>query len=199
MNGVDEEQTDNNEGALKRQQPVARPRTRVANRHQTKTDAAMSSNEETSTPQKKKDGWGEASSTTTNKTSGGTGLLGKLFRGDRSKEEEKIDYKGEIPKYTDDDDEDENTPAIPTLDGGEVDEVTGEVAHAPDYMAFKVQSISELDKDIAFSLPPLRHLEDENIDLGILTSVLAPADQIVEDDVQWTRLTFTQLLHGELF
>jgi hypothetical protein len=74
--------------------------------------------------------------------------------------------------------------------------LSGEIAHAPDYFAFNMQSISELDKELTLVLPPLKHL-DVDLDLSVLTSALSASDQIIEEDVQWTKATFTQLLHGE--
>jgi hypothetical protein len=79
MNSVNEndkpESNNNMEGALKQQ---LRPRTRVANRHQTQTDSQMAQEQE-HTPVKKS-GWGDGNGGTTNKQS--PGLLGKLFKGD---------------------------------------------------------------------------------------------------------------------
>ena len=95
------------------------------------------------------------------------------------------------------DDEEEGIKNIPTLASQQDDPLMNEIANAPDYHGNRVQSIGELDRDLVFSLPPLRKPMDSHLNLTVLSSALAPSEQIIEDDIQWTRATFTQLLHGE--
>ena len=108
------------------------------------------------------------------------------------------EYRGEVPKYMEEDEEDGSSAAIPTLSGNQdLDPAMNKIADAPDYHGNRVQSIGELDKDLVFSLPPLRKPLDSHLDLSVLSAALAPSDQIIEEDIQWTRATFTRLLHGE--
>lgn len=103
-------------------------------------------------------------------------------------------FKGDIPKFMDEEEDEGSVATIPTLDKGMEN---AEVANAPEYHGNKVQSLYELDKELAFALPSGKRKIDTKLDLTILSSVLLPAEQILEEDAQWTQSTLTQLLNED--
>jgi hypothetical protein len=103
-------------------------------------------------------------------------------------------FKGDIPKFMDEEEDEDTVATILTLDRGTEDE---EVANAPEYHGNKLQSLYELDNELAFTLPSDKRKKDRKLDLTILSSVLLPAEQILEEDVQWSQSTLTQLLNED--
>lgn len=91
---------------------------------------------------------------------------------------------GKGGKGKDDESDDGNIPEIPDIDGGGVDsdeDITRKVAEAPKVRKNQVLTLDELEKNTPVSMKGNRE-----INLGLLSSVLAPQDQLEERDVEWT-------------
>lgn len=87
-------------------------------------------------------------------------------------------------------------PYIPDLE--DEDDITRQVAEAPEYHHPRVQTLKELEHDSRHRLPKISKTGREEIDLYLLSQALPTAAQVVEDDVPWTSHTFSAALHGEL-
>jgi hypothetical protein len=89
--------------------------------------------------------------------------------------------------------EDNDVQVIPSLDDAQDDNLSKQIADAPEYHAHKVQTLKELEKDLIIGLPAKR--VEDGIDISLLSNVLSPLEYIKEDDETWTAQTFTQLIH----
>ncbi|WZN60431.1 intraflagellar transport protein 43 [Chloropicon roscoffensis] len=82
---------------------------------------------------------------------------------------------------------------IPELgDDGEGDITTQVAAPPKEYTQPRMQTISQLDRDVQY------HLPNTAIDLSMLTMALSPADKVEEEDVPWTGETLLQELASSM-
>ena len=84
-----------------------------------------------------------------------------------------------------DDDEGDDIPVIPDLEEEEDEVVEADIANAPKAQARRMSSIRELDLDIKLSLRDHVSAGVEWIDLSLLTSSLAPQQNVGEQDIPW--------------
>jgi intraflagellar transport protein 43 len=84
-----------------------------------------------------------------------------------------------------DDDEGDDIPVIPDLEEEEDEVVEADIANAPKARARRMSSIRELDLDIKLSLRDHVSAGVEWIDLSLLTSSLAPQQNVGEQDIPW--------------
>eukprot|EP00920_Eleutheroschizon_duboscqi_P041193 GHVT01098712.1.p2 GENE.GHVT01098712.1~~GHVT01098712.1.p2 ORF type:complete len:136 (+),score=22.37 GHVT01098712.1:129-536(+) len=82
-----------------------------------------------------------------------------------------------------DDDSDPDIPVIPDLEDAVDDEMTAEIAVAPNVQINRVATMKELDNDL------IRHAAfltlDNEIDLKLLAKCLASESEVVEEDKPW--------------
>ena len=79
----------------------------------------------------------------------------------------------------------DDIPEIPDLDDQELSEeedLTRQVADAPAVHVNKVQTLSELQAELKYTV---KDDQAEGVDMGLLTSVLAPQAMVAEQDVNW--------------
>lgn len=81
---------------------------------------------------------------------------------------------------------------IPDLDDVADDDITRTVAEAPQVRDTRVQSLRELDHEIAF-----KSGGEEGVDLSLLTAVLLPQEQVVEHDTPWNHDALYARIAGE--
>ncbi|QDZ21634.1 hypothetical protein HOP50_06g41610 [Chloropicon primus] len=82
---------------------------------------------------------------------------------------------------------------IPELgDDGEGDITTQVAAPPKEFRQHRMQTISQLDRDVQY------HLPTTNIDLSMLTMTLSPANKVEEDDVLWTGESLLQDLASSM-
>eukprot|EP00200_Dunaliella_tertiolecta_P006187 CAMPEP_0202345828 /NCGR_PEP_ID=MMETSP1126-20121109/4893_1 /ASSEMBLY_ACC=CAM_ASM_000457 /TAXON_ID=3047 /ORGANISM="Dunaliella tertiolecta, Strain CCMP1320" /LENGTH=308 /DNA_ID=CAMNT_0048937175 /DNA_START=2191 /DNA_END=3117 /DNA_ORIENTATION=+ len=84
---------------------------------------------------------------------------------------------------------------IPELEEEGKEDLSRLVAEAPKIRTNKVQGIVELDEDMQYMLPAAG---DKDIDLSMLTAVLASSEQVDEKDDIWTPETLLVQLASEL-
>jgi len=83
----------------------------------------------------------------------------------------------------DDDDSDNDIPVIPELEDQNEEDMSGQVAFAPNVAVNRVATYRELDNDLlrqaAFQVL------DNEIDLKLLTKCLSPMEDLIEEDRPW--------------
>ena len=84
-----------------------------------------------------------------------------------------------------DDDEGDDIPVIPDLEEEEDEVIEADIANAPKAQARRMSSIRELDLDIKLSLRDHVSAGVDWIDLSLLTSSLAPQQNVGEPDIPW--------------
>lgn len=107
---------------------------------------------------------------------GNKGLLSRM-RG------EKHDSFSEASKARRIDNDLDNIPIIPDLEEVREENFTSQVAEAPSVSTTRVTAFKQLEKELLQH--SALHLLDGEIDLKVLTSVLAPEKEIKELDVEW--------------
>lgn len=89
-------------------------------------------------------------------------------------------------------DSDDDIPVIPDLDEVQEEDMVTQVAAPPTVQVNRVQTYRELDNDL------LKHSQivtlDNEIDLKLLTKVLSPEEDVIEEDKTWDwNLLFTEV------
>ena len=107
---------------------------------------------------------------------GGKGFLSRM-RGDKG------DTSGETAKTRRIDNDLENIPVIPDLEEVREEDFTSQVAEAPNVSLTRVTAFKQLEQELVqhSSL----HLLDGELDMKLLTAVLAPETEIRESDCEW--------------
>ena len=121
-----------------------------------------------------------------NGPSSGWGVEGKTSSSSRSRNavKEKKKSKASRDKFFDDD-EGDDIPVIPDLEEEEDEVIEADIANAPKAQARRMSSIRELDLDIKLSLRDHVSAGVDWIDLSLLTSSLAPQQNVGEPDIPW--------------
>eukprot|EP01135_Chromosphaera_perkinsii_P009919 Nk52_evm12s1967 gene=Nk52_evmTU12s1967 len=87
---------------------------------------------------------------------------------------------------------DDDIPVIPDLEEVREEELTVQVAQPPQAKFSRVATIRELDSDLLTTAA--YNLSESEIDLSILSKVLLPSDQVIEEDKAWDwDRTFTEV------
>merc|ERR1712146_199053 len=86
------------------------------------------------------------------------------------------------PKHDVDSDDDGGIMMIPDLDEEQAEDITRQVAEPAKLKSSRVQTISELDKDMDRALPPASEI---GLDLGALIGFLSPQEHVQEEDEPW--------------
>ncbi|CAG5116573.1 unnamed protein product, partial [Candidula unifasciata] len=104
----------------------------------------------------------------------------QLGEGFETLEEDRLKQKSPDKDNTDDDDD---IPVIPELEDQQEDDLSTKVASAPNVVVNRVATYRELDNDFLKQAAFLTM--DNEIDLKLLTKVLSPPEDIIEDDKPW--------------
>ena len=102
----------------------------------------------------------------------------------RNAVKEKKKSKASRDKFFDDD-EGDDIPVIPDLEEEEDEVIEADIANALKAQARRMSSIRELDLDIKLSLRDHVSAGVDWIDLSLLTSSLAPQQNVGEPDIPW--------------
>ncbi|BFZ07075.1 hypothetical protein BsWGS_10114 [Bradybaena similaris] len=135
-------------------------------------------------PNKAVSGWSEEAPTRKPRTR-------QLGEGFETLEDDRLKQKSPDKDSTDEDD----IPVIPELEDQQEDDLATKVASAPNVVVNRVATYRELDSDLLKQAAFLTL--DNEIDLKLLTKVLSPLEDIIEDDKpwEWDRL-FTEVSSG---
>ncbi|XP_063764294.1 intraflagellar transport protein 43 homolog isoform X1 [Eleginops maclovinus] len=122
-------------------------------------------------PARRQGGWAEESS-----ASGSA----KSSRRPATEDLEDRRLRPQTPQGSDDEGD---IPVIPDLDEVQEEDLTMQVAAPPSMQVNRVMTYRDLDNDLKYysAFQPL----DGEIDLKLLTKVLAPEQEVKEDDVSW--------------
>uniref|UniRef100_A0A1A8EU34 Intraflagellar transport 43 homolog n=1 Tax=Nothobranchius korthausae TaxID=1143690 RepID=A0A1A8EU34_9TELE len=138
-------------------------------RHARKSSSSLEGG--SSKPTRRQGGWAEESS--------GSGSA-KSFRRPPAEDQEDHRLRPQTPQGSDDEGD---IPVIPDLDEVQEEDLTMQVAVPPSIQVNRVMTYRDLDSD-------LKHFSafqtlDGEIDLKLLTKVLAPEQEVREDDASW--------------
>ncbi|XP_058255893.1 intraflagellar transport protein 43 homolog isoform X1 [Hemibagrus wyckioides] len=122
-------------------------------------------------PPRRQGGWAEEST--------GTGSA-KAGRRQGAEEVEDRRLRPQTPKGSDDE---SDIPVIPDLDEVQEEDLTMQVAAPPSIQVNRVMTYRDLDNDL-MKYTAFQTLDGE-IDLKLLTKVLAPEQEVREEDVGW--------------
>ncbi|KAF7704614.1 intraflagellar transport protein 43 homolog isoform X2 [Silurus meridionalis] len=122
-------------------------------------------------PPRRQGGWAEEST--------GTGSA-KAGRRQGAEEVEDRRLRPQTPKGSDDE---SDIPVIPDLDEVQEEDLTMQVAAPPSIQVNRVMTYRDLDNDL-MKYSAFQTLDGE-IDLKLLTKVLAPEQEVREEDVGW--------------
>ncbi|XP_064623829.1 intraflagellar transport protein 43 homolog A-like isoform X2 [Lineus longissimus] len=143
----------------------------------------------------KRGGWGEESNATASAPRSARRRVGEemeeLAMGDIEKHESQSPPGGEIserlrprtPQKSDDEGSDNEIPVIPDLEEYQEEDLSQQIAQAPNIAVNRVATFRELDNDL------LRHAAfltlDNEIDLKLLAKWLSAESEVIEEDRQW--------------
>ncbi|KAL4613175.1 hypothetical protein GN956_G23411 [Arapaima gigas] len=139
-------------------------------RNTRRTSSSTSGAEGPPKPPRRQGGWAE-------ETSG----AGSAKSGRRVPLEELEDRR--LRPQTPEDSDDEDIPVIPDLEEVQEEDLTAQVAAPPSVQVNRVMTYRDLDNDL-MKFSAFQTLDGE-IDLKLLTKVLAPEQEVREEDVGW--------------
>lgn len=150
-----------------------------------------SSNDSQPPPQRRvmQGGWGDGTSTTTSTTST-TSFMSEASTSSSSSTDGPVGFGRRAGKQQeqakgnkyDINDTITDITEIPDLEEPAGEDITTQVAEAPNVRTTRVQNLQDLDKEIMFSLPSN---VGDGIDLSILTMALSPQESLTETDSHW--------------
>ncbi|KAF6716644.1 Intraflagellar transport 43-like protein A [Oryzias melastigma] len=154
----------------RRARPQANQSSFEDSRHGRKSSTSASLEGPPPKPARRQGGWAEESS--------GSGSAKSSRRHAENLEDHRL--RPQTPKGSDDEGD---IPVIPDLDEVQEEDLTMQVAVPPSIHVSQVMTYRDLDND-------LKHYSafqtlDGEIDLKLLTKVLAPEQEVKEDDVSW--------------
>uniref|UniRef100_A0A3P9HBL4 Intraflagellar transport 43 n=1 Tax=Oryzias latipes TaxID=8090 RepID=A0A3P9HBL4_ORYLA len=154
----------------RRARPQANQSSFEDSRHARKSSTSASLEGPPPKPARRQGGWAEESS--------GSGSAKSSRRHTENFEDHRL--RPQTPKGSDDEGD---IPVIPDLDEVQEEDLTMQVAVPPSIHVSQVMTYRDLDND-------LKHYSafqtlDGEIDLKLLTKVLAPEQEVKEDDVSW--------------
>lgn len=187
------------DGAFKRRAPA-----RAARRRQVTEDEDPDSSVPTAPAAAKKSGWGDSPGGNSGSAEEGGGSTGGGGAGRRRRRAADNDDEAsaEPPSsavvssslaHMNDDDEG-TTEYIPDLEDEE-ENISQQIAVAPEVKSSRVPTIADLDEEIDMALPSTTEI---GVDLSVLQQFLIPQEQLVEEDVPWDFEHELQTLAHEL-
>ncbi|XP_056333155.1 intraflagellar transport protein 43 homolog [Danio aesculapii] len=122
-------------------------------------------------PTRRQGGWAEESSTTANAKSGRRAAV------------EELEDRRLRPQTPEGSDNESDIPVIPDLEEVQEEDLTMQIAAPPSVQVNRVMTYRDLDNDL-MKFSAFQTLDGE-IDLKLLTKVLAPEQEVREEDVGW--------------
>ncbi|KAK7903882.1 hypothetical protein WMY93_016489 [Mugilogobius chulae] len=141
------------------------------NRHGRKFSGSTSGEGPPAKPTRRLGGWAEESA--------GSGSA-KSSRRPAAEDMEDRRLRPQTPEGSDDEGD---IPVIPDLDDVQEEDLTMQIAAPPSIQVNRVMTYRDLDNDLKY-YSAFQTLDGE-IDLRLLTKVLAPEQEVKEDDVSW--------------
>nr|XP_040055090.1 intraflagellar transport protein 43 homolog isoform X1 [Gasterosteus aculeatus aculeatus] len=125
-------------------------------------------------PARRQGGWAEESSGSAS------------ARSSRRPAAENLEDRRLRPQTPQGSDDEGDIPVIPDLDEVQEDDLTMQVAAPPSIQVNRVMTYRDLDNDLrSYSAFQTLVSQDGEIDLKLLTKVLAPEQEVKEEDVSW--------------
>ncbi|XP_064623831.1 intraflagellar transport protein 43 homolog A-like isoform X4 [Lineus longissimus] len=123
----------------------------------------------------KRGGWGEESNATASAPRSARRRVGEEMEDER--------LRPRTPQKSDDEGSDNEIPVIPDLEEYQEEDLSQQIAQAPNIAVNRVATFRELDNDL------LRHAAfltlDNEIDLKLLAKWLSAESEVIEEDRQW--------------